>query len=362
MSTALRGRARATATARAVPRATAVRVLLRASFRESLRDRGLLALALGTPLVVAVLVLTVQGFLAGTSWRVQVAGPGAERVGGVLLRDGDRVEPVAGALAAPGPDVDATVVVTGGAVLVRVAADSALAAGDLRRAAAEALPGVPVRVLGPDGREVHDVTAQLLPGAVGLTVVVLAFPGTAGRVARWRRRGTLDLLTGAGGLRGPGAPRLLGLVLLPSRVLLAVPAAAVAVLGCALTGTLAPSGAAIALLAATFVLGSAACTGLGVLAAALLRPRAEVRALSWTVVALTAVFGGVLLPPSGVLPVASAVLRWSPSSVVAGSWREGLTGTPPGTGAVAGVAVLLSVLVLVLVLLRVRVLARGHRP
>lgn len=341
-----------------------LRVLVRASLRESLRDRGLLALAVATPLVVAALALTVQGLVTGTAWRVQVAGegPAATHVAAALQRDGDVVDAVHGLLAAPGPDVDATIVVTDELVLVRVTASSALAVADLRSVVADTLPGRPVQVLGPDGRPAHDLSAHLLAGAVALTAVVLAFPGTAERVACWRRRGTLGLLTGAGGLRGPAGLRLLGLALLPSRMLLTVPAVVVALVGCALTRTLDLRGTGVAVLVVTFVLGSAVCTGLGMVGGFLLRSRGEVAALSWIVVGLVVVFGGVLLPFSGVPQAAADVLRWSPSSVFADSWRDGLTGGPVGVRDLGGIALLFVGSALVAVLVQVRVVGREHRP
>jgi hypothetical protein len=299
------------------------------------------------------LVLGAQGLVAGTAWRVQVSGtgPGADAIVAVLRADGNVVGSVDGVLAAPGPDVDATVVVTADGVLVRVGGSSALAVAALRADLAEAVPGRAVRVLGSDGRVALDVTAHLLPGAVALTSVVLAFPGTAERVARWRHRGTLDLLTGAGGLRGPAGWVLLVPSLVPSRMLLTLPAVGVAVLGCGLTGNLDVGPAGFAGLTATFLLGSTVCTGLGVLGGFLLRSREEVQAFSWSVVALTAVFGGVLVPLDAVPEAAAAALRLSPSSLYADGWRHGLTGGPVGREALL-VAVPVVVLALVAVLVQ----------
>ncbi|WP_432564901.1 hypothetical protein [Kineococcus sp. SYSU DK003] len=173
--------------------------------------------------------------------------------------------------------------------------------------------------------------AHLLPTAVALTALVLGLPGTAGRVVRWRGRGTLALLLGAGGLRRPGRARRLALVLVPSRLLLTVPAAVVAVAGCALTGTLDVGARTTATgvlsgalgLVVVAVLGSATCTTLGVLAGCLLRPR-EARLVLWPAAVVVAL-GGVLVPLPVLPDPAAAVLRWIPPAVMAEGLREGLT-------------------------------------
>jgi hypothetical protein len=306
------------------------RVVLQAALRESLRDRGLVAQSVLCPAVVLLLALAVGGLLVPAGpWTVQVGGPGSAVVTAALRDAGQDVRAVeGGALGAPGPGLDATVVVTReGHALVRTSPTAVLAAGELRATVTAALGGAAtVEVLGPDGRPLRDVDAFLLPGAVALTAVLLGAAGTAGRVVGWRRRGTIGLLLGAAGLgAGRGGSLRAALVLVPSRWVLLVPAVALATVG---AGTL-PHPAALPAFLAVCAIGGAACTVLGVLLGCVLRSRREARVVSWSLVVLTAVFGGVVVP-FAVLPEAVvAVLRWSPPAVFADGVRAVLTGTDP---------------------------------
>jgi len=306
------------------------RLLVGASMRESLRDKGLLAMAVGGPLAVVVLTLVVGRLLVPEGpWTVQVSGERAAV--GVLVGElgaaGIEVrESGGGTLAAPGPEVDATIVARADGMLVRTGPGSGLAADDLRAAAAEALPGADVEVRGPDGRLVAGVQGYLLPASVTLTAVLLGVAGTAARVVGWRRRGTVALLVASGLLgTGPRSGLRAALVLVPSRWLLLAPAVVVA--GVASFPGQAGSGWSwIPQLLVLSALGGGACTTAGVLLGCLLRSGREARVASWVLVVLVAVFGGVLVPVGFFPDAAAAVVSWAPPAVLADGLRAVLAG------------------------------------
>lgn len=322
----------------------------RTAVREALRDRGLLVQAFTVPLVVLVLAVLAGHVLGLDRPRAVVVAGDPAAVGALvdaLGESGDAVDGAGDRLGAPGPGVDATVVVAPDAdrATIRLSHRASFAAGDLRQEVTAAVPGARVEVLGPGGDVVHDSSGQLLPGAVVLTALVLALPGTAGRVVAWRRRGVLDVLLPAvaGRYGSVGAALRLALLLVPSRWLLTLPAVVVAVLGCAATGVLSLDVASCVGFATVVLLGSAACTTLGVLVGCLLRSRREARAVLWPAVAVVAVFGLVLLPPPVLPDPAAAVLRWTPPAVFADGLRTALTATP-GTSPAIAAAVLAVVL------------------
>lgn len=343
----------------------------RLAFREALRDRRLVALAVLTPLVVLLLALAAGQFLAQDRPRTFVVAGGSTStsVGTHALVEsltdrGDVVSVASGALGAPGPGLDATVVVapSGDRVTVRVTETGAFAVDGLRREVGDALPGAQVEVLGPDGQDVHGSAGQLLPGAVVLTALVLALPGTAGRVVGWRTRGALDvLLPAVAGRHGPHRAGLrMALLLVPSRWLLTIPSVVVTVVGCAIADVLVVDVTSVAVLASLVLLGSAVCTTLGTLVGCLLRSRREARVLLWPTVVVVAVFGLVLLP-SAVLPgAAAAVLRWTPTAVFAEGMRDAVTART-GTATLVSLAVLAVVLVAVTAVL-VRAFGRALHP
>ncbi|MEZ0493949.1 hypothetical protein AB2L28_17070 [Kineococcus sp. TBRC 1896] len=312
-----------------------------AALRESLRDRPLLAQAVLTPLLVLVLALLLGRFAASEDPRVvQVAGtpPAATTVERALASAGEEVGRPTGAggstavPGAPGPGVDATVSVpAGGPVLVRVAPTATWEVADLVETVQGALPGRTVHVVGPDGRATHGLDGQLLPAVLVLTAVVLALPGTAGRVRAWRRRGTLGLVTGTTTVRGVRAARLAG-ALLPSRLLLVVPAVVV------LTAADLPGARTLALLVLLAATGTAAGTAVGALAGGLLRTGGETGPVLWVLAVLVGLFGGVLLPASVLPPAADAVLRLTPTAWFADGVRAALAGGPaaPALLAAAG--------------------------
>lgn len=302
----------------------------RAALRESLRDRALLAQAVLTPvLVVVAAVVLGQLGRSGDAQVVQVAGArSAVAVERSLTAAGEEVRgPGAGtaratALGAPGPGVDATVTVPAtGTVLVRVAPSATWAVGDLLAAVQRALPGRTVRVLGPDGHAAHGVAGQLQPAVLVLTAVVLALPGTAGRVRSWRRRGTLALLAGTTTARGVRAVRLAG-ALLPSRLLLAVPAVVVVV------AVNRPGPVSLLVLVLLAAAGTAAGTAVGALVGGLLRTGRETGPLLWALAALVGLFGGVLLPAAVLPDAADTVLRFTPTAWFADGVRTALAGGP----------------------------------
>ncbi|MEZ0164915.1 ABC transporter permease [Kineococcus sp. LSe6-4] len=308
-----------------------------AALRESLRDRHLLAQAVLTPLLVLAVALVLARAAAGADAHVvQVAGgPGTADVARALAAAGEEVRgpgPATGpatVLGAPGPGLDATVTVPAtGPVLVRVAPAAAWTAGDLRETVQAALPGRTVRVLGPDGRPAHGVTGQLLPAVLVLTALVLALPGTAGRVRSWRRHGTLALVTGTTTARGVRAVRLAG-ALLPSRLLLAVPAVVV------VAGTGPPRPVPLVLLVLLAAAGTAAGTAAGALLGGLLRTGRETGPLLWVLTVLLALFGGVLLPASVLPPAAGTVLRFAPTAWFADGVRDALAGGAPAPALLA---------------------------
>lgn len=313
--------------------------LSRCAAREALRDRGLLAQAVLAPLVVVLLaVLAGQLLVLDRPRTVALSGDGAAVavLGDAFGAGGDAVStaggPPGGSSGGPGAGVDASVAVAAGGqrVTVRLAQAAVFAAGDLRREITAALPHAQVQVLGPDGAVVHDSAGQLLPAAVVLTALVLALPGTAGRVVDWRRRGVVDVLLPAAAARHGrrGAGLRLALLLVPSRWLLTLPAVVVAVGGCALTGVLALDLASALAFAALVLVGSATCTTLGTLVGCLLRSRREARAVLWPAVGVVALVGLVLLPAPVLPAAAAAVLRWTPPAVFAEGVRTALTGAP----------------------------------
>lgn len=307
------------------------RLLLVASMRESLRDRGLLALAVGGPVAVVLLTLVAARFLVPDGpWTVQVGGRVGGQVGGqataveVLVGELDAagvevLEVGTGTLAGPGPGVDATIVVGLDRAVVRTGPSSVLAVDDLRTVTTEALPGFRVDVEGPDGRPSTGVAGYLLPSAVALTAVLLGAAGTAGRVVGWRRRGTVALLVVSGLLgTGPRSGLRAALVLVPSRLLLLLPAVVVA--GAA-SGAVAGGWSWLPQLLVLSAVGGACCTTSGVLLGCVLRSRREARVASWVVVVLVAVFGGVLVPVGLFPQVAAAVVSWAPPAVLADGLR-----------------------------------------
>lgn len=303
---------------------------VRAALRESLRDRVLLAQAVVTPvLVVVAAVVLGQLGSSGDPQVVQVAGArSAVAVERSLTAAGEEVRTAGGgtarvtALGAPGPGVDATVTVPEvGAVLVRVAPSATWAVGDLLAAVQRALPGRTVRVLGPDGHAAHGVSGQLQPAVLVLTAVVLALPGTAGRVRAWRRRGTLALLAGTTTARGVRAVRLAG-ALLASRLLLAVPAVVV------VAAVNRPGPVPLLLLVLLAAAGTAAGTAVGALVGGLLRTGRETGPLLWAVAALVGLFGGVLLPAAVLPDAADTVLQFTPTAWFADGVRTALAGGP----------------------------------
>lgn len=303
---------------------------VRAALRESLRDKALLAQAVLTPaLVVTVAVVLGQFGRSGDAQVVQVAGARpAVAVERALTAAGEEVRsPGVGtaratALGAPGPGVDATVTVPAdGPVLVRVAPSATWAVGDLLEAVQRALPSRTVRVLGPDGHAAHGVAGQLQPAVLVLTAVVLALPGTAGRVRSWRRRGTLALLAGTTTARGVRAVRLAG-ALLPSRLLLAVPAVVLVV------AVNRPGPVPLVVLVLLAAAGTAAGTAVGALVGGLLRTGRETGPLLWALAGLVGLFGGVLLPAAVLPDAADTVLQFTPTAWFADGVRTALAGGP----------------------------------
>lgn len=321
-------------------------VLVRIADRETLRDTRLVLLVLVLPLLVVGVLAALSGLAEEDGpFTVQVADLDAAslQTAAALGAEGHVVTTGTGRSAAPGPGVDATVVVrhTPDLTVRIVVAERSPAAGRVLAATVSAaLPAATVSTSLPDGSTPYDPAAFLLPGALPLAVLLLALPGTGGRVVRWRATGALRLLVTAGG--GAGG---LHWALLPSRALLSLVAAGSTVLVCAATGVLAPADGRLPALAVTAVLGTLCLLVAGSFVATLLRSEHESRVLLWLGVGVTSVFCGILLPFFVVPAPAAAVLGWTPTAVFADAWRSLLTGTTPEHPVTASWSLLLAVAV-----------------